>query len=453
MFNRKSVLMVMSTLGGGGSERQLLATTHGLIRLGYHVEIVELARAPTEPFSFRDDLLRLGLQSRCAGELTRPVPEHDTCTDAYGLRQFGPLIPHLSITDLGAALHQTMDDVRPEIVHCWSDVANVVGGRVALTRGVPRIVLALRSVTARERNLPAAELYRDAHRQMLGGRNVTVIANSAANRDEHEDWLGVPSGTIKLLYNGFLPNSIRIRSGAEIREARRRLGVPEGVKTVGAVMRLAPEKDPDLWLETAARIAQSRADTFFLLAGYGELADDIAEKIRRPELIDRIRLIGPTTDPGLIYGALDVFLMTSLFEGSPNTLIEAQVVGVPIVAPLVGGTGETAVHGTTGLVVTDRDAGSLATAVLNILTEAGWRQRTARRGPAFVARRFGHRRMIDETVAIYGHPSSWSSLGRRLWRTVQSRTSREGLAARPSRCHVSRREAADRPTDLTADVA
>ena len=415
--------MVISSLARGGSERQLLATTHGLIRRGYHVEIVELARSPTDDVSFRDEWLQLGLHTRCANEqLTLPFPQEDSRTDAYGLSPFGPLIPHLSITDLGAALHQAMDEVKPEIVHCWSDVANVVGGLVALTRGVPRIVLALRTVTAQRRNAPEADLYREAHRQMLGARNVTVIANTAVNRDEHEHWLGVPSGTIKLLYNGFLPDSIRVRRGSELSEACRRLGVPDGVKTIGTLMRLAPEKDPDLWLETAARIAQIRPDTFFLLAGYGDLAADLAEKIRgRPELIDRIRLIGPTTDPGLIYSALDVFLMTSLFEGSPNTLIEAQVAGVPIVAPRVGGTGETVVHGTTGLVVSDRDAASLATAVLKILSEAGWRQRTARRGPAFVARRFGHRRMIDETVAIYGHPSSWSALGRRLWRTIRSR--------------------------------
>lgn len=133
-------------------------------------------------------------------------------------------------------------------------------------------------------------------------------------------------------------------------------------------------------------------------------------------MVDRIRLlIGPTLDPGLIYGALDVFLMTSRFEGSPNTLIEAQAAGVPLVAPLVGGIGETVVHGTTGLVVGERDADRLAAAVLKILSEEDWRRRTGRRGPAFVARQFGHRRMIDDTVAIYGHPRSLSALARRAW--------------------------------------
>lgn len=225
MFDRKSVLMVISTLARGGSERQLLATTHGLIRRGYHVEIVELAPAATDHLSFRDELLQLGLRARRAsGPPTLPASPEGSRHDAYGLSPFAPMIPHLSITELGAALHQIMGEVKPEIVHCWSELANVVGGLVALNRGVPRIVLALRSVIAPKRNAPDADLCRDAHRWMLAVRNVTVIANSAATRDEHEHWLGVPRGTIKLLYNGFMPESIRIRSGAEIAKARRQSG-------------------------------------------------------------------------------------------------------------------------------------------------------------------------------------------------------------------------------------
>ena len=170
-------------------------------------------------------------------------------------------------------------------------------------------------------------------------------------------------------------------------------------------MRLAPEKDPDLWLSTAAAIAAARPDVHFVLAGYGEMAAHVAAKVEELGLAERFRLAGPTTDVGEIYAALDVFLMTSRFEGTPNTLIEAQAAGVPIVAPLVGGTGETALHGTTGLLVEERMADRLAAAVLRILDDAPWRRRSARHGPAFVAERFGHRRMIAATLALYRNSS------------------------------------------------
>ena len=98
-------------------------------------------------------------------------------------------------------------------------------------------------------------------------------------------------------------------------------------------MRFAAEKDPDLWLETAAVIAAARPDVRFVLAGYGEHADDVARKVQEFGVADRVILPGPTADVGLVYAAMDVLMMTSRFEGVPNVLIEAQAAGVPVVAP------------------------------------------------------------------------------------------------------------------------
>ena len=118
-------------------------------------------------------------------------------------------------------------------------------------------------------------------------------------------------------------------------------------------------------------------------------------------MAQRFILSGETKDVGLIYGALDVFLLTSRFEGSPNVLIEAQAAGIPVVAPNVGGSSETVVNGKTGIVVGNRRPLNLANAVLQILDDPSWRERAAIQGPIFVSKRFGHQRMIDETIAVY----------------------------------------------------
>jgi glycosyltransferase involved in cell wall biosynthesis len=89
----------------------------------------------------------------------------------------------------------------------------------------------------------------------------------------------------------------------------------------------------------------------------------------------------------------------------PNVMIEAQAAGIPVVGPAVGGIGEAMLDGVTGLVVADRSSKALASAVLRILDDASWRERAAARGPTFVAERFGHGRMVHETIAIY-HPDA-----------------------------------------------
>jgi glycosyltransferase involved in cell wall biosynthesis len=71
-----------------------------------------------------------------------------------------------------------------------------------------------------------------------------------------------------------------------------RLGLADGAPVIGTVMRFAPEKDPHLWLETAAAIAAARPDSRFVLAGYGNLAKQVERKIDTLGLADRFILAG-----------------------------------------------------------------------------------------------------------------------------------------------------------------
>jgi glycosyltransferase involved in cell wall biosynthesis len=291
-------------------------------------------------------------------------------------------------------------------VHCWSDLANVVGGFSAAGFNIARIVLGQRTfppthyVSAEE-----ADLYRKAYRVLLRNPAVLCLNNSKASRLEYERWLEVPSGAVRQVYNGFLPSSISLRTGADSVACRARLGLPVHSVVIGGIMRFAPEKDPHLWLEAAAVIAARRSDVHFVLTGYGH--DNIAEELWKYGselgLASRLIMPGPSTDVGEIYAALDVFLMTSRSENIPNVLIEAQAAGVPVVAPAIGGIPEAMLDGVTGQLVPGRSAHALATAVIGLLDGLNG---AATSGPRFVAERFDHSRMILETIGVYaGHQS------------------------------------------------
>ena len=396
----KHVLMVTPVLALGGSERQMLATADGLINRGYQVEVFCFAAPPDDP-NFGAELARLGV--KCSHGFERADSVHsDDARDVQGLQGFARLVDHADVVAIGSALGRAIKDFRPEIVHCWSDFASAIGGLVATNLGVPGVVLGQRNVPA-FRNIDGPEPYvcRDAYRLLARRANVIMLNNSLAGLIAYARWLDVPNDRIKVLYNGFMPSAFRIRGRTETEECRRQLGLPGNRPVVGTVMRFATEKDPILWLDTAAAIAAARPDSCFLLAGYGELEERIRHTIESLGLADRFVLLGAIEDVGLIYAALDVFLMTSRFEGSPNVLIEAQAAGMPVVAPNVGGVCETVLDGTTGIVVVDRRPSSLATAVLQILDDPSWPERAAIHGPVFASHRFGHQRMIDETIAVY----------------------------------------------------
>jgi glycosyltransferase involved in cell wall biosynthesis len=400
----KRVLMVASALAMGGSERQMLATAEGLVALGYEIEIFDLAEFHAQ-FSLEDEFWKLGITSRRAPDFYDDILSHPAHRTESALSPFVSLLGDLDMLRLGRALDRAIRDFHPAIVHCWSDIANVIGGIVATGIGVPRIVLSGRNVPPVRMGLATSDLYRDAYCLLMRNPNVVMLNNSAANGAAYEVWLNLPSGTTNLVYNGFSPRSIRIRSKRDAALCRQSLGLQDGARVVGAIMRFAPEKDPVLWLETAGAVAAARPDVQFIVAGYGGLADDIARKVQELGLAERVILPGPIIDVGSMYAIMDVFLMTSRFEGVPNVLIEAQAAGVPVVAPPVGGTAEAFCNGKTGLLVENRSVPSLAGAVLEILAEPQWQQSASVYGPAFVSERFGQSRMVHETIALYGHPT------------------------------------------------
>jgi glycosyltransferase involved in cell wall biosynthesis len=394
------VLMMTEDLGRGGSERQLVAATAGLLRRDCDVKMFLLKRLGLGEPNYEDDVVRLGIAPEYASDTVRPARicmRHRP--DGLSPADCAALPPWLSDGVLKAA--EAIARHRPTVVHGWLDRPGIVAALAACAAGVPRIVIQIGSMAISRRNGMASELLRQAYKALARNPSVTIVNNSAAGARDNEKWIGLKPQSIGVLHNGFLPETARRPSPDDTARYRESLGLSAGL-VVGTVMRFVPEKDPDLWLDTAAEIAKVRPDVRFLIAGFGALERSIKARIDTLGLTDRVALVGPVTDSGLAYSAMDVVLLSSAIEGTPNVVIEAQAVGCPVVATDVGGTSEALVEGRTGLIARPRSAASLAKAVITILGDVEWQNRVRTEGPDFVSRRFGFERMIDETLRHYG---------------------------------------------------
>ncbi len=388
--------MVASALARGGSERQLIATTEGLVRLGYDVQVFAFADPYDGHAGLAHELQNLGITPQTSssfalrigkGALSH-VPSFDdcvACVPSYWLH-------YLEAVSL--AIH----DCRPAVVHTWSDFSTAVAAKVSSAMGVPRIVVAQRNVPPFRPEIDESNLFREIYRSLSRNPAVVMLNNSSSCAQQYEDWIGLDRGTIRVIYNGFLPRTVRSPSPQQLDAYRRHLGWLKGTRIVGAIMRYADQKDPHLWLETVRQIADARPDVRFLLRGYGDLRDTIDRKIDELGLRDRIAMVDTEADIGLLYATLDVFLMTSRFEGLPNVLIEAQAAGRPVVSTDVGGTREAVIDGVTGRIVSSRSPHHLCRAVLEILDDPSWSSRAASQAPAFVEERFGLDRMVSKTL-------------------------------------------------------
>jgi len=208
-----------------------------------------------------------------------------------------------------------------------------------------------------------------------------------------------------------------VRNGIEVRrradpdrcaEVRRRFDLPDAGPIVGTVAVLRSQKRLDLWLEAARRVLEHLPASRFLVVGDGPLRGDLEALGEKLGIAGRLHFAGLQEDVQPFLDVLDVFLMSSEFEGLPLALLEAMASGVPVVATSVGGIPEVIVPPGEGLLVPFGDVAGLAAAVVDLLRDTERRRKLGAAGRARVERDFGIERMAGELEEIYAEVASGS---------------------------------------------
>jgi glycosyltransferase involved in cell wall biosynthesis len=170
------------------------------------------------------------------------------------------------------------------------------------------------------------------------------------------------------------------------------------VSTVG---RLTAIKQHRVFLDAIAVASRTRPRLLALVAGDGELREDLESYARKLGINDRVRFLGWRRDLSVIYGATDVFMLTSRNEGTPVALIEAMASGVPGVSTDVGGVKDVIDSADVGARVPDGDVAGLAAHLVRYLADPDLRRRTGERARAGVLDRYSLDRLVRDIVALY----------------------------------------------------
>jgi glycosyltransferase involved in cell wall biosynthesis len=113
---------------------------------------------------------------------------------------------------------------------------------------------------------------------------------------------------------------------------RAELGIPEDAFVIGHVGRFDEQKNHRFLIEIAAEIAQREPKMCLLLVGKGQLRQQVEQQVTQLGLIDKVIFAEARSDvPRLMRGAMDIFLLPSLYEGLPLVGIEAQAAGLPLI--------------------------------------------------------------------------------------------------------------------------
>jgi glycosyltransferase involved in cell wall biosynthesis len=191
-----------------------------------------------------------------------------------------------------------------------------------------------------------------------------------------------------------------VDDAARIR-ARQDLQLSADADVVCTVGRLTAIKQHRLFLETIAKVTAKRPTVVALIAGDGELRGDLEGYAAELKIADRVRFLGWRRDLANIYGATDVFLLTSRNEGTPVALIEAMASGVPGVSTDVGGVKDVIISEEVGARVADGDPDALAAPIVRYLGDRELRRQSGVRARAAVLDRFSLDRLVRDVSALY----------------------------------------------------
>lgn len=295
------VLQILTELGPGGAERVALDLSERLLARSHAVSLISL-KSPPENKSIEDSFLAMGI-----------VPEF---LHMDSLRDFSRIF----------TLRHLIRKIGPDIIHSHLMHPNLVSRLASAGLGIPL----LNTVHISERRKNKGVFF------WLDGVTFPLCtacnAVSFASARFHEQAVGLPAGTIDVIYNGVDP--VPCPEKEVLAEYRRKWGLEECSKIIGSIGRLDWQKGFDNLLrllpEISAKLPPSERWGLVILGEGGRRAELEELAAKAPENL-LVRLPGFLPDASRMNWLFDVFVMPSRYEGYGLSLAEAMTTGVPVV--------------------------------------------------------------------------------------------------------------------------
>lgn len=368
-----SVALVTGSLGPGGAERQLTRLAGELTRLAEFPDqqppdvlmrpkkVEVLVKQHTEPSGSpkkQDDfflpvLIKAQIPVTEINRLPAVSVSHQTLPEGSLVRLLEQLPPpvHYGVTRLAPVLRANPFDV----VSLWQDGTCLFGALAALLAGAPTIHLVFRGLPPNIRKDRFREEYPELYQALAQVPGVLFVSNSRKAAEAYSEWLNIPIMRFHILYNG-VPDLATDASAADKEKWQAfQENTSDATETIGGVFRLEPDKRPQLWIKLAALYLKERPQARFFIVGDGRLRDNIEALAEELKVTDRLLLVGLSNHVGYWYSQMDASVLLSRYEGLPNVLIEAQLLGVPVISTPAGGAGECFVENETGHLLSDVD--------------------------------------------------------------------------------------------------
>jgi glycosyltransferase involved in cell wall biosynthesis len=289
-------------------------------------------------------------------------------------------------------LYRYLREISPDIVHTFLLTASLYGRLAAIAARVPIVI-------GTEVNIYADKRWhhRGAERLLMAGTDC-VIASAESVKEFYVRQVGADPDRVDVIYNAV--DFSALATSATRAELRARLNVPGDALVAGVIARLTDQKGHSYLFDAVAN-EPALAGLHLVVIGDGPLRAALERQVVQLGLSSRVSFLGSRRDLGDLLSVMDIFVLPSLWEGLPLSLVLAMGAGLPVVSTSVAGIPEVVADGRTGLLVPPADSGALRRALVRLVKSPEERQNLGAAAREYVLPRFGVDRYVASVISVY----------------------------------------------------
>lgn len=371
----------------------------------------------------------LGGPTYNAAYLTKYLaPEYDTMLiggapikgeahSGYILDQLG--VAYIEIPEMSRSINPMNDiqafrkirriirEYKPDIVHTHAAKAGALGRLAAWFENVPIIVHTYHGhVFSQYFGSLKSRIIQSVER-WLANKTTAIITISSKQFDDIVNQFKIcPAEKAHHISLGFDLSRFSLEQENKRTQFRNKYTLEEGTIAIGIIGRFAPVKNHHLFFEALFELNKHAQNWKALVIGDGILKAQMMQHVSEMELKEKNSFASKIIFTSWIknideaLAGLDIVVLTSLNEGTPVSLIEAQAAGKPVVSTDVGGVRDCVVDGKTGF-ITQGNASELAEAIGALLSDEALRQQMGLEGQKFVTGAYHYTRLVSEISSLY----------------------------------------------------
>jgi glycosyltransferase involved in cell wall biosynthesis len=291
-----------------------------------------------------------------------------------------------------ARISRYLSHTQPQIVHTFLLTASIYGRLAAMLARVPVVIGT--EVNIYERKRPSHAL---AERLLMSGTDC-VVASAESVRQFYIRQVHADPAKVDVIYNAV--DWAQLQTTRTREEMRRSLDVPCSQPVAGVIARLTEQKGHGYLFDALAHTPGLEA-LHVIVIGDGDLRETLIARVEALGLSSRVHFVGARRDLGNLLNAVDLFVLPSLWEGLPLSLVLAMGAGLPVVATRVAGLPEVVDHERTGLLVPAADAPALGSALARIVADLAFAKKIGDAARESVLPKFGVDQYVGSIAALY----------------------------------------------------